>query len=139
MGTLRAFLTLCFQPPHIQIGGIFTTKCFESQKTKLVQRTITKPHERQVHQNLFITVAQMKPLTHDLRTADFIATRWIQLGKGRLYLDLVLDFLKDYARDNLPEKDTGLNKCLVLLSRISLMIFCYISEFYFTFFPLFLM
>lgn len=92
MGMLRAFLMLCFQPTHIQMGEIFTTKCFESQKSKLVQKTITKPHERQVHQKLLITMTQMKSLTHDSRTEDFIASRRIQPGKGHLYLDLVLDF-----------------------------------------------
>lgn len=86
---IGTFLMLSFQPTHIQIGEISTTKCFESQKSKLVQKTITQNHARKVHQKLLITMTQMKPLTHDPGTADFIVSRRIQLGKGHLHLVLV--------------------------------------------------
>ena len=107
LGMIDTFLMLSFQPTPIQIGETFTTKYFESQKSKLVQKTITQNHERKVHQKLLITMTQMKPLTHDPRIADFIVSRRIQLGKGHLHLDLVLHFLKAYAMGNLPEIDTG--------------------------------
>lgn len=84
-GQDRHILMLFFQPTHVQIGKIFTTKCFEVQKSKLVQKAMIQKHEGKVHQKLLITVLQMKHLTSDPKPANFLVSR-IEWMKGHLHL-----------------------------------------------------
>lgn len=73
---------LFFQPTHVQIGKTFTTKCFEFQKSKLVQKIMLQKHEGKVHQKLLIAMLKMKHLTSDPKPANFTVSRMIEWIKG---------------------------------------------------------